>query len=52
MTANLQFEETKLEVISNLAKLENNSINTIFIGEISGFLKSLEWQQIFKQEKN
>lgn len=48
MSSTLQFEETKLEVISNLAKLEKNSINTILIGEISGFLKGLEWQQIFK----
>ena len=48
MTTNLQFEETKLDVISNLAKLEKNSINAILIGEISGFLKGLEWKQIFK----
>lgn len=48
MSSTLQFEETKLEVISNLAKLEKNSINAILIGEISGFLKGLEWQQIFK----
>lgn len=52
MLTNLCFEKAKLEVISDLAKLEKNKPNAILIGEISGFLKALEWQQMFKKEDN
>ncbi len=51
MLANLCFEEAKLEVISSLAKLEKTKPNAMLIGEISGFLKALEWQQMFKTDK-
>lgn len=52
MTTNFKFENSKLEVISILAKLEKNQINLILLGEINGFLKSLEWQQILKKIEN
>ena len=50
MLANVTFEKAKLEVISELAKLEQTKPNAILIGEISGYLKALQWQQIFKKE--
>lgn len=52
MLANLHFEQAKLEVISSLAKLEKTRPNAILIGEISGFLKALEWQQMFRKDTN
>lgn len=44
------FEETKLEIIAYLSQLEKNNINTLAIGEISGFLKGLEWQKILQEK--
>ncbi len=52
MIANLCFEEAKLEVISGLAKLEKSKPSVMLIGEISGILKSFEWQQMFEKEDN
>lgn len=51
MLTNATFEKAKLEVISELAKLEKNKPNTMLIGEISGFLKALKFQKYLKFDK-